>query len=171
MPKKKNPYANIRRLKGSFLAGGRKFGIVVSQFNEFLTSRLLEGALDTLLRHGAREKDIHVVHVPGAFEVPLALKKLAAAKKLAAIIVLAVIIRGQTLHFDQVALEAARGIREFSEKSEIPVILGIIPAETADQAIERVGIKQTNKGREWALSAIEIANLLRELLDGARRRK
>ena len=151
----------VRVLKGGFNAKGLRFGIVVSQFNEYLTSRLLEGALDTLVRHGARERDIHVVHVPGAFEIPLTLKRLAASKPLDAILTLAVIIRGDTKHFDQVTQEAARGVREFSLKSEIPVILGMIPAENAEQAVLRVGVKQVNKGREWALSAIEMAHLLK----------
>lgn len=155
--KKKTSYPRVH--KGGFSAKGKRFGIIVSEFNEFLTGRLLEGALDTLLRHGAREKDVHVVHVPGAFEIPLVLKKLI-REKLDAIITLAVIIRGETKHFDQVAMETARGIRELSVKSEIPVILGVLPAESVDQAIERVGLKQMNKGREWALSAIQMANLL-----------
>ncbi len=157
------PYKGVRQIKGSFIATGRKFGIVVSQFNEFLTRQLLEGALDTLVRHGAREKDIHVVYVPGAFEIPLTLKKLIAARKLDAVMTLAVIIRGDTKHFEQVALEAARGVREISQKSGVPVILGIIPAENIAQAVSRVGLKQMNKGREWALSAIEMANLSSKL--------
>ncbi len=151
---------NIRKIKGRYLAHGKKFGIVISQFNEFLTNCLLEGALDTLLRHGAKEKDIRVVTVPGAFEIPLALKKLVTEAKLDAVLTLAVVIRGQTKHFDQVALESARGIREISQKSSIPVILGMILADTQKQAVQRVGIKQTNKGREWAMSAIEMADLM-----------
>ncbi len=157
--RRKIKHSNIQRHKGGCSARGKRFGIIVSEFNEFLTSRLLEGALDTLLRHGAREKDIHVVYVPGAFEIPLVLKKLV-RKKLDAVITLAVIIRGETKHFDQVAMETARGIREISLQSEIPAILGVIPAESVEQAIHRVGLKQLNKGREWALSAIEMANLL-----------
>ena len=153
----------VRRLEGSYSARGRKFGIVVSRFNEFLTSRLLDGALNALLRHGAREKDITVVHVPGAFEVPLAAQRLLARGKLDAVITLAVVIRGETKHFDQVVKETAKGIRELSQKSEIPVILGLIPAMNARQAAERTGIKQMNKGREWALAAIEMANLMRRL--------
>jgi len=157
----------IKETKGSYLARGRRFGIIVSQFNEYLTRQLLEGALDTLMRHGARAKDIEVVHVPGAFEIPLALKRLISRKKLDAILTLAVIIKGETRHFDQVALQSAKGVRELSQKSGIPVILGIIPANSAAQAIRRVGLKQTNKGREWALSAIEMADLMRKL--GARK--
>lgn len=133
----------------------------MSGFNEFLTSRLLEGALDTLTRAGAHERDIHVVYVPGAFEIPLAVKKLISAKKIDAVITLAVVIRGQTRHFDQVVREASRGVRELMLKSEVPIILGILPAENIHQAMERVGMKQMNRGREWALGAIEMANLMR----------
>ncbi len=158
--KKKNRVPNI---KGSYAARGRRFGIVVSQFNEFLTAQLLEGALDTLLRHGARAKDIYVAHVPGAFEIPLAAKKLISKFKPQAVITLAVVIKGQTRHFDQVVAQSAKGIRELSMKSDVPVILGIITADKPQQAIERVGIKQMNKGRQWAQAAIEMANLLRKL--------
>lgn len=155
--------SRIAAVKGSFSARGRKFGIVVSQFNELLTARLLDGALDTLLRHGAREKDIRVVHVPGAFEIPLAAKKLISKFKPQAVITLAVVIRGQTRHFDQVVTETAKGVRELSMKSEVPVILGMITADKPEQAMERLGIKQMNKGREWAQSAIEMADLMRKL--------
>jgi 6,7-dimethyl-8-ribityllumazine synthase len=158
--KKRNHIPNV---KGGFSARGRRFGVVVSRFNEFLTARLLEGALDTLLQHGARENDIRVVHVPGAFEIPLAAKKLISKFKPQAVITLGVVIRGQTRHFDQVVAESAKGIRELSLKSQIPVILGIITADKPGHAIERVGIKQMNKGREWALAAIEMANLIRRL--------
>ncbi|HXV18841.1 MAG TPA: 6,7-dimethyl-8-ribityllumazine synthase [Candidatus Omnitrophota bacterium] len=157
-----------RFIKGGFNAKGLRFGIVVSQFNEFLTARLLDGALDTLKRHGALGRDIHVVHVPGAFEIPLALKRLASSKKLDAMLTLAVIIRGDTKHFDQVTQEAARGAQELALRLEIPVILGMIPAETAEQAVKRVGVKQINKGREWALAAIEMAHLLKH---GLKRKK
>ena len=158
MNKKKVPH-----VKGGYLAHGRKFGIVVSRFNEALTSQLLEGALDTLLRHGAREKDIRVVHVPGAFEVPLAAKKLISKFKPHAVITLSVVIKGQTRHFDQVVNESAKGIRELTLKTEVPVILGMIMADKPEQAMARVGVKQANKGREWAQAAIEMANLVRKL--------
>ena len=158
LPKK---YKNVRQLKGSYLARGRKFAIIVSRFNEYLTSRLLEGALDTLIRHGALEKDIQVVHVPGAFEIPLIAKKIIKKRKADAVLTLAVIIRGDTRHFEQVATQTARGLREVALESGIPVIMGIIPAESVNDAIQRVGIKQANKGAEWALSAIEMANLMR----------
>ncbi len=152
---------SVKHVKGSFLAKGRKFAIIVARFNEYLTRQLLDAALDTLLRHGTAEKDIQVIHVPGAFEIPLVAKKVTNKKKVHAVIALAVIIRGQTRHFEQVATQTARGLREVSLHSEIPVILGVIPAESEADAIARVGIKQANKGREYALSAIEMANLMR----------
>jgi 6,7-dimethyl-8-ribityllumazine synthase len=145
MQKNKLKFKNIRKVKGSFIATGKKFGVVVSQFNELLTDKLLEGALDTLLRHGAREKDIRVIYVPGAFELPLAVQKLVARKDLNAIIALAVVIRGKTKHFDQVVTESARGIQAISLKSQIPVILGMIPAETIRDAEERIGWHQANE--------------------------
>lgn len=153
----------MRRLKGDFAAKGLRFGIVVSEFNEYFTNQLLDGALDTLTRHGARERDIEVVYVPGAFEIPQALGKFTARRKPDALITLAVVIRGETKHFDQVVRESALGVRAFSEKSGIPAILGIVPAETAAQAAARVGVKHANKGREWALAAIEMANLMKRL--------
>ena len=161
--KPKPRFGGVRRIKGGYAAKGLRFGIIVSQFNEYFTNQLLEGALDVLVRHGAREKDIRVVYVPGAFEIPLTLRKLAAGGKLDAMIALAVVIRGETKHFDQVVGEAARGVRAFSEKCGIPVILGMVPAESAAQAAGRVGIKHANKGREWALSAIEMADLMKRL--------
>ena len=159
--KKPSNTQSLRHVKGGFSARGKKFAVIVSRFNEVLTTRLLEGALDTLLRHGARERDIQVVHVPGAFEIPLVAKRVTQKKDVDAVITLAVIIRGQTRHFEQVATQTARGLREVSLKSEVPVILGVIPAESVSDAVERTGLKQTNKGREYALSAIEMANLMR----------
>lgn len=157
------PRRRVREIKGDFSAKGLKFGIVVSRFNEYLTRQLLDGAVETLKGHGAVSSHIWVVHVPGAFEIPLAAQKLIRKVRLDAVITLAVVIRGQTRHFDQVTRETARGLGELSRKSQVPVILGIIPAENVHQAIERVGLKQMNKGREWALSAIEMACLLRKL--------
>ena len=150
-------------IKGDYSAKGRQFGIVVADFNELLTGRLLDGAVDTLRRHGADEKNITVVHVPGAFEIPLAAKKLIRKKKLDAVITLAVVIKGETKHFDQVVRETAKGIREIIQKTDIPVILGVIAANHIRQAEQRVGIKQKNKGREWAASAIEMASLMTKL--------
>lgn len=155
--------ASVQRLKGEYRARGKKFGIVVSQFNEYLTDRLLDGALDTLIRHGARPKDIRVAYVPGAFELPLAAKRLIAHMEPDAVLTLAVVIKGQTRHFDQVTAQAAKGIRELADRTDVPVILGMIPANNVRQAILRVGIKQANKGREWALAAIEMADLIKKL--------
>lgn len=164
------PKPRTREYKGGYQARGRRFGLVVSRFNEYLTSKLLDGAVDTLLRHGARPADVHVAHVPGAFELPLAAQKLIRAKKPHAVIALAVVIQGETKHFDQVVAEAARGIRELSQRTGVPVLLGMIPAANEKQAIARVGIKQTNKGRDWALGAIEMANLS-TMLDGRKGKK
>ena len=153
----------MKHVKGDYSAKGRKFGIVVADFNELLTHRLLEGAIDGLKRHGASEKNIVVVHVPGAFEIPLAAKKLIRSQKPDAVITLAVVIKGETKHFDQVVRETAKGIRELIGSSQIPVILGVIPANNIQQAQQRVGIKQINKGREWATAAVEMASLMKKL--------
>lgn len=153
-----------RHIGPEFNAKGKRFGIVVSRFNEYLTRQLLEGATETLMGHGAKFSDIHVLHVPGAFEIPLTAQKLVKSRNVDAVITLAVVIQGETKHFDQVVNETARGLRELSQTAEVPVILGMIPAKNVEQAIERVGIKQMNKGREWALSAIEMANLMRHPL-------
>lgn len=161
MPKKRSIAKTP--IRGSYQARGRRFAVVVSRFNEPLTARLLDGALDTLWRHGARKKDVCVVEVPGAFEIPLALKKTLSGRRFDAAIVLAVVIRGQTSHFDQVVRESAKGVREVTLQHETPVALGIVSANTPAQAMERVGVKQMNKGREWALTAIEMANLVRQL--------
>jgi 6,7-dimethyl-8-ribityllumazine synthase len=161
--KKKKPFAKVNRLKGSYVGTGMKIGIVMSQFNEYLTNQLLDGALDSLVRHGVKEKDIVVAYVPGALEMTLAAEKLIHRKKIDAVITLAVVIRGETKHFDQVVVETAQGFRELSEKTKIPVIMGMIPALNVEQAIERVGLKHTNKGREWAMAAIEMASLMKKL--------
>ena len=160
MPAKKSA---VRHIRGRYEARGKRFALVVSRFNEYLTSQLLDGAIDTLERHGARSKDLLVVHVPGALEIPLAVQRLLAKKSWDAVITLAVVIRGKTKHFNQVVVETAKGVRQASLAHDTPVILGVIPAETALDAIERVGLKQMNKGREWALSAIEMADVARKL--------
>ena len=153
----------VRPLKGDFSAKGKRFGIIVSQFNDYLTKKLLDDALDTLTRHGTRPKDIQVVYVPGAFEIPLTAKKLIQKKKPHAVLTLSVVIQGETKHFDQVVTECAKGVRELSMKSGVPVILGMITAGSASQAIERLGIKHMSKGREWAISAVEMASVLEKL--------
>lgn len=150
-------------LKGALSAKGLKIGIVVAEFNELLTDRLLDGALDELGRLGARDKDITVVSVPGAFEIPLAAQQLIRKIKPNAVLTLAVVIKGKTKHFDQVVQETAKGVRELSQKTSVPVILGMIPASEVTQAILRVGIKHTNKGREWAQSAVKMANLMKKI--------
>ncbi len=149
----------IVSIKGDYLARPYRFGIVVAQFNEYLTRPLLDASIDTLLRHGAQEKNIHVVTVPGAFEIPLATKKLIAHKKPNAVITLSVVIKGKTKHFDQVVRETAQGIRELILRTDTPILLGMVSADTVKDALLRVGIKHMNKGREWALSAIEMASL------------
>ena len=149
--------------EGDWTARGRRFGVVVSRFNETFTKQLLDGALFTLLKHGARPKDVHVALVPGAFEVPLGAKKLIARVKPHAVLTLSVVIRGRTKHFDQVVTQCARGVRELSMKSGVPVILGMVSAERLSDVVNRVRTDRMNKGREWALSAIEMANLSRKL--------
>lgn len=162
--RKSDPLSGISKIKGGFEARGLRLALVVSEFNEYFTRELLSGTVDTLLRHGANKKDIQIFYVPGAFEIPLVAKRVLQKKKWDAVITLAVVIRGETKHFDQVVKETARSLRQLCDKSEVPVILGIIPANTVSQAAERVGIKQMNKGREWALAAIETANLMRNRL-------
>ena len=145
-------------------AEGKKFGIVVGRFNNFISDRLLEGALDALIRSGASENDIDVVKVPGAFEIPLLSKKMAQKGKYNAIICLGAVIRGATPHFDYVSAEATKGIATVSMQHGIPVVLGILTTDTIEQAIERAGTKAGNKGWESAISAVEMANLI-EILD------
>jgi 6,7-dimethyl-8-ribityllumazine synthase len=135
------------------------FGIVVSRFNEFISSRILEGAIDTLVRQGADEKSIDVAWTPGSFEIPYLAKRMAGTKKYDAVVCLGVILRGSTPHFDYVASEAAKGIAKVSLDQDVPCIFGVITAETLEQAIERAGTKEGNKGRQAALVAIEMANL------------
>ena len=163
MLKKKSRFKKILTVKGGFIATGRKFGIVVSQFNEYLTERLLEGALDTLLRHGACEKDIRVVYVPGAFEIPLAAKKLAEAGRAGAVIAIGCILRGETAHFDYVASEVARGIQLAQLDTGIPIIFCVLTCDTLEQAIDRAGLKSGNKGHEAGVAAVEMANLALQL--------
>ncbi|MBI4839163.1 MAG: 6,7-dimethyl-8-ribityllumazine synthase, partial [Nitrospirae bacterium] len=142
---------------------GLKFGIVVSRFNDFITNKLLEGAVDVLVRHGAGEKDIDVVKVPGSFEIPLAAKKIAGKKTYDAVICLGTIIRGATPHFDYVASEAAKGIASASMESGVPMAFGVITADTIEQAVERARTKSGNKGADAAMVAIEMAQLLKKL--------
>jgi len=154
---------NCKVYEGMFDGSGLRIGVVVSRFNVFITQRLLEGALDVLKRHQVAEKDIHVVWVPGAFEIPLVAKKLASSKSFDAVICLGAIIRGATPHFEYVASEASKGVAQVMLETEVPVIFGILTTDTIEQAIERAGTKAGNKGAEAALAAIELANLLRRL--------
>jgi len=150
--------------KGNLTGTDLKIGIVVARFNEFITTKLLDGALDTLERHGVKEENIDVAWVPGAFEIPLVAKKMAKKEKYDAVITLGTVIRGSTPHFDYVCNEAAKGVAGAASETEKPVIFGVITTETIEQAIERAGTKAGNKGSEAAVSAIEMANMMR-LLD------
>lgn len=147
-------------------AAGRRFGLVVARFNEFITIRLIDGALDALTRHGADPARITQVWVPGSFEIPLAAQKLAQSGRYDAVICLGCVIRGQTPHFDYVAGEAAKGIAQVALATGVPVIFGVVTAETLEQAIDRAGAKHGNKGADAALAAIEMVNLLPQLARG-----
>jgi 6,7-dimethyl-8-ribityllumazine synthase len=153
----------IKTIEGDFSARGLRFGIVASRFNDFIVDRLLDAAVATLTKHGVAPTDIEVVRVPGAFETPLAVKKLAASRRFQALIALGCVIRGATAHFDYVAGEASRGIAHVSLTDEIPVGFGILTVDTIEQAIERAGAKAGNKGVDAALAAIQMANVLRQL--------
>lgn len=153
----------IKTIEGDFSARGLRFGIVASRFNDFIVDRLLDAAVATLTKHGVAPTDIEVVRVPGAFETPLAIKKLAASRRYQALIALGCVIRGATAHFDYVAGEASRGIAHVSLADEIPVGFGILTVDTIEQAIERAGSKGGNKGVDAALAAIQMANVLRQL--------
>lgn len=152
-----------RNLEGHLSAQGFSFAIVLSRFNEFITGRLLEGALDALGRHGADPDKIDVVKVPGAFEIPVTAERLASSHDYDAVICLGAVIRGATPHFDYIAGEAAKGVATVALKTGVPTIFGVITVETIEQAIERAGTKLGNKGFEAALSAIEMAHLFAQL--------
>ncbi|MPN07430.1 6,7-dimethyl-8-ribityllumazine synthase [bioreactor metagenome] len=149
--------------EGQLVAEGLKFGIVVARFNEFITNKLLGGAIDALKRHGANEDDIEIAWVPGAFEMPLIAQKMAASKKYQAVICLGTVIRGSTPHFDYVCAEVTKGVAQVGMASGIPTIFGVLTTETIEQAIERSGTKAGNKGFDAAVSAIEMANLIKGL--------
>ena len=153
----------VKTIQGQLIAKGKKFGIIASRFNDFITNRLLEGCLDTLLRHGAKENEVQVVWVPGSFEIPVIAHRMAKSKKYDAIICLGTVIRGSTPHFDYIASEAAKGVAHVSFSTGVPAIFGVITADSIDQAIERAGTKDGNKGRDAAVSAIEMANLVDEV--------
>jgi 6,7-dimethyl-8-ribityllumazine synthase len=149
-----------RFIEGNLKADGKKFAIVVSRFNSFLSEKLLEGALDSLQRSGAAADDIDVVRVPGAFEIPLIAKRLAGSQKYNAVIVLGVVIRGATPHFDVVVNEVSKGTAQVGLETGVPVLFGVLTTENIEQAIERSGTKAGNKGAEVAVAAIEMANLV-----------
>lgn len=153
----------MKTTEGTYQAKGYRFALVVSRVNELIAKRLLEGALDCLLRHGAEDGNLHLVKVPGAFELPYAAKRLATSNRYDVIIALGAVIRGATAHFDYVAGEAAKGIATASLDTGVPIIFGVITANTLDEAIERAGTKGGNKGFEAALSAIEMASLFAQL--------
>jgi 6,7-dimethyl-8-ribityllumazine synthase len=155
-----------KTLEGKLMAKGLKFGMVLSRFNNFIAERLLEGALDALKRSGAEEEDCAVARVPGAFEIPLAAKKMVKSGRYDAIICLGCVIRGATPHFDYIATEVTKGIAHLSLESEIPISFGVLMTDTIEQAIERAGTKVGNKGFDAAMSAIEMANLMKEIGKG-----
>jgi len=150
-----------KHFEGMLLGKGLKFGLVISRFNEFITKKLLEGAQDALLRHGVNQEDIEIAWVPGTFEIPLIAKKLAQTKKYDAVICLGAVVRGGTPHFEYIAAEVTRSIGKVGLDTELPVIYGVITADTIEQAIERAGTKMGNRGFEAAVNAIEMANLLK----------
>ena len=153
----------VKTVEGTYSARGLRFAVVASRFNEFIVERLLDAAVGTLVKHGAEAGDIEVVRVPGAFEIPFALKKLAAARRHDALIALGCVIRGATPHFDYVAGEAAAGIARVSLEHEVPIGFGLLTVDTIEQAVERAGTKAGNKGADAALTAIEMATLVRKL--------
>lgn len=153
-------------LEANLLAEGKKFAVVVSRFNDFITDRLLAGAVDALKRSGARDKDIEIAKVPGAFEIPLIAKKMAQSGRYNAVVCLGAVIRGATPHFDYVSAEVSKGIAMAGLESGVPVIFGIITTDTIEQAIERAGAKSGNKGWSAAINAVEMANLI-EIVDQA----
>ena len=149
--------------QGMLLGEGLRFGVIVSRFNEFISARLLEGARDALLRHGVKEADIEVARTPGSFEIPLITKKMAQTGKYNAIICLGTVIRGGTPHFDYIAAELSKGIAAVALETGVPVMHGVITADNLEQAIDRAGAKEGNKGFDAAVSAIEMANLVKSL--------
>jgi len=153
----------MKRFEGELQAEGLKFAIIVSRFNEFITGKLLEGAVDALIRHGAAEKNIDIIKVPGSFEIPLVAKKASQKKSYDAVICLGTIIRGATPHFDYVAAEAAKGIATASMETGVPIAFGVLTTDTIEQAVERAGTKSGNKGWDAAMVAIEMAQLLKKL--------
>ena len=150
-------------IQGELVCSGTKFGIAVSRFNEFISGKLLEGCLDALLRHGARDQDITVAWAPGSFELPVVARRMAESEKYDAVITLGAVIRGGTPHFEYVAGEAAKGISQVALQTGVPVIFGVLTTHTIEEAIERAGTKAGNKGFDAGVSAIEMVNLMGQL--------
>ncbi len=153
----------MKIIQGELQAKGLKFAIIVSRFNDFITGKLLEGAVDGLLRHGAKEEDIDVIKVPGAFEIPLTAKKVASKGSYNAVICLGTVIRGATPHFDYVAAEVSKGIASASLDTGVPIAFGVLTTDTIEQAVERAGTKSGNKGFDAAMTAIEMAQVFKKL--------
>lgn len=155
--------SSVKYIVGDFNPGKATFGIIVGRFNSFIGESLLEGALDSLKRHGVKDSDVTVVHVPGAYEIPIAAQRMAASEKYTALITLGAVIRGSTPHFDFVANECSKGVAQVSMHHDIPVAFGVLTVDSIEQAIERAGTKAGNKGAEAAVTAIEMVNLLEKL--------
>ena len=155
--------SNIRTIEGDFSAANATFALVVARFNNFIVDSLQAGAIDALVRHGVSEKNITVIKVPGAFELPMIAKQAAASGKFSAIIALGAVIRGSTPHFDYVAGECAKGLGQVGMTHDMPVVFGVLTVDTIEQAIERAGTKAGNKGADAAMTAIELCSLLRKL--------
>ena len=153
----------MKVIQGELQAKGLKFAIIVSRFNDFITGKLLEGAVDALLRHGAKEEDIEVIKVPGAFEIPLTAKKVASKGSYNALICLGTVIRGATPHFDYVAAEVSKGVAAASMETGVPIAFGVLTTDTIEQAVERAGTKSGNKGFDAAMTAIEMAQVFKKL--------
>ena len=154
---------NIRTISGDLVARDLRFAIVASRFNDLIVDSLIRGAVDALLRHGASEKQVEIIRVPGAFDLPFVVKRVAASKRYDAVVALGVVIRGATPHFEYVAGQCAAGLARASEESGVPVAFGVLTTETIEQALERAGTKAGNKGADAALAALELASLLRRL--------
>lgn len=150
----------MREYSANLVSKNKKYAIVVARFNHFITDRLLEGCLDSLKRHEVKDGEISIVRVPGAFEIPLAAKKLSQKEDIDAVICLGAVIRGDTPHFDYVCAEVSKGVAHVGLESEKPVIFGVVTTDNVDQAVQRAGVKSGNKGAEAAISAIEMANLI-----------
>ncbi len=153
----------IKIIQGNLVAQDDKYAIVIARFNDFIGSKLLEGCVDALKRHGVDDENIEVVWVPGAFEIPLVAKKLAKSSKYSAVITLGAVIKGSTPHFDYVSAEVSKGVAQVALQSDIPVIFGVLTTDNIEQAIERAGTKAGNKGADAAKTAIEMVNLIKEL--------